>query len=109
MTQLEALGLSIALEVPVLVLVAWASGDRRLGRWILVGALATCLTHPIVWHGVAALRPWPFPVRAGLLETFAVVVEGLVYRWQLDWPVGRALGLSLLANAVSFGLGLLCF
>ena len=111
MSQAEALLLSLVLEVPLLVAVAWAAGDRRVGRWIIVGALATCLTHPIVWHGTLGLRPWipDFAIRAALFETFAIGVEGLVFRWQMDWPLGRALALSLLANGFSFGLGLLWF
>lgn len=111
MTQTTALLVSIALEVPLLLAVAWRSGDRRSLRWLLVGTLATCLTHPVVWHGIPATRPWigPWAVRAVLFESFAVIVEGVVFVRVMDWPTSRALALATLANITSFGLGLAWF
>ena len=78
--------------------------DRRYGRWVLVGLLATCLTHPFVWHGIPALRAFieAWWARAVLFEGLAVGVEGIVFAWVMRWPWGRAAVLSLVANAVSF-------
>lgn len=111
MTQTEALLFSVVVEAPTVALVAWASGDRRAPRWLVVGVLATCVTHPLVWHGVPALRPWmaPWWPRAILFELGAVLAEGGIFAWTMAWPVGRALQLSLVANTLSFGLGLAWF
>ena len=42
----------------------------------------------------------------GVVETFAVVVEGAIYWKALGRPLRSGMLLSLLANALSFGLGL---
>ncbi|WP_428265455.1 hypothetical protein [Haliangium sp.] len=82
-------------------------GARMIVVMILAAAAGTALTHPVVWTGVLALAPrvgWVAAVAA--LELFAVVGETVVYRvaTPLTW---RQAGLvSLVANAASFGAGL---
>ncbi len=111
MTQWQAELLSLAIEVPVATLVVAVGlhmrGARMIVVMILAAAAGTALTHPVVWTGVLALAPrvgWVAAVAA--LELFAVVGETVVYRvaTPLTW---RQAGLvSLVANAASFGAGL---
>lgn len=103
MTQLQAMTLSIALEVPVVLALCGLSL-----RATMAGAAATLLTHPIIWWAFYALQPHlGWTARAALLEGAVVLVEAAVYRWTLDLSPRKALGVSALANTVSFGVGLL--
>jgi hypothetical protein len=101
-----------AVEVPI-----WAYAlrvDRQLAkgadRWplwlcVLAGFGASAITHPVVWFVIPRVAPggyWAMVVQA---ELFAVVVEAgyagfLRLRSPLAW--------SILANAASAGLGLVC-
>lgn len=93
---LGAFAFTQAVEVPVY---------RRAGCswWGALGASA--LTHPVVWFVIFPWVPAGYVERAVLAEVFAVLVEALWLRVALRRP--RALGWSLLANGLSFGLGLL--
>lgn len=109
MIQAIAFALTLIIELPVAAVVGWARRvNVSLPRLLVVSACGTLLTHPFVWAMVSNwLRPWPFWGRTAVAETFAVVVEALVY-----WRGGPVSGvdaalLSLLANGASFGLGLL--
>lgn len=103
--------LSMGLEVPVLLLLAWRWRDASLLRVLGVGVLATALTHPFVWHGVPALSAWirAWPVRAGIAEVSAWLAEAALFAALLRWSPPRALLASGLANGWSFGIGLLWF
>jgi len=75
---------------------------RRLGAV----TAANVLSHPAVWFVFPELLR-PYLVMLVGAELWAVVSEALVYRLvfpELRWR--RAFGVSLLANAVSLGLGL---
>jgi hypothetical protein len=105
-SQIEALLLSIALEVPVAL--AFARFIARVDvKWALAAAvLATLITHPFVWHfneTLTALAPWP---RLSVLEVGAFTVEGAVYLGIARMKPLAAWGTSLAANAFSFGTGL---
>lgn len=111
-TQPQALALSIAIELPVVL--GLALGLRwipraRLRRLLLVGVAATLLTHPFAWHGLPGLREvLPlFWARALLVEGLVAVVEGLLYARLLGLRLARGQALGWAANATSFGLGLL--
>lgn len=109
MSQALALALTLAIEVPIVVgCGGLLSGDAR-GRALWMTALgASLLTHPFAWAGWHALIPhtswW---LRALVVEGAVVAVEAGVFRWSLGWSMGRAAGVSALANGASFGLGLL--
>lgn len=96
-----ALGLTLALEVPVVA--AFYPGRRRMA---LVCALATTTTH-LVLHFVL---PRVLPPGAALItgEVFATVAEALAYAAAAGLP-GRALVASAVANSVSYGAGLVLF
>ena len=97
-----ALLLTLAIEIPVCLLM----GIRKKGLWIVL--LANVMTNPAV--NVLCLlgkRYTPLPVFAviAVLEIAAVVVEWIVYRLLTD--ARRPFLVSLVANAVSYGVGLL--
>ena len=76
----------------------------RTSFWRAFGASA--ITHPIVWvvhsHWSAS-----WAVRTTAVEIFAVVVEAIWFG--VTFGPKRGLLWSLLANGVSFGLGLLSY
>lgn len=103
-----------AIELPVWL---WAlrraprrTGPREAARpgpagAVLIALGASALTHPVVWFVFPELRPWIgyWPMVA-LAEAFAVGVEAVYMRAEgVRWAVGW----SLVANAASFGLGIL--
>lgn len=101
----KAWALTTALETPVVVWAApWSPVPRS--RRAVLAVLAQLVTHPLLWFVFTAL-PWvPFGRGVWLGEVWAVLGEGLLY-----WAAGvaspaRALGLSLAANALSYGVGL---
>lgn len=105
MSYLADLGLTLAVEVPIVVPAARAIGVRGR-RAAVVAVAANLLTHPLLWF-VAA--PWLHD-RWGLAgvvvaEVAVVVVEAAAYRRWLDRSA-LAGWLALLANAASFGAGL---
>ena len=111
MTQLTALFLTLLFEGTVLM-VWWATMDRGRSpkRYAMACVAASCMTHPIAWwvnvtigHSVAK---W---TRLGTIEIIVVACEALLYTYALPLSWRRGIVLSLLANALSFGAGLLIF
>ncbi len=132
--QWAAMGLSLAVEVPVAVALVrvWASrranapcegsassqpeaivsagsGAFSWPRVASVAAAGTLLTHPVVWWAnTVGLNPLVSSTpRLAFLESFAVSVEAVVYAVGLRLGWRWALGVSLLANGASFAVGLL--
>ncbi|MDP6933792.1 MAG: hypothetical protein QGG40_12790 [Myxococcota bacterium] len=107
MTQLEALALSLAIEIPVVMLIGmgWGPQLKRLG---LVAACVTLLTHPFAWWGFHYLQESipSFYVRASLIEGAVAGAESTLFAMLLSLPPRRALALGVTANLVSFGVGL---
>jgi hypothetical protein len=94
-------GVEIWVAVPGLGRVA-PRGRRAIAA--LIGQLAT---HPAVWFILPELH-LPRTKFMLLAETWAVVVEALIYIFSLpELPWGRALVVSVVANAASVGVGLL--
>jgi hypothetical protein len=116
MEQHSALIASLILEVPIVVALGVALGRRAAPSdapaasallWLQAGVAATLLTHPFAWwlnedalRG--ALTLWPRMLTIELLVTLA---EGALFGW-IGRAWARGLLLSALANATSFGLGL---
>jgi hypothetical protein len=66
---------------------------------------ASAVTHPIVWFVIFPFVPLPYLGLVVLAESFAVVAEAIYFRVLLG---RRGVWLwSLVANAASFGTGLL--
>ena len=104
MTQLQAFLLTEFCEVPIVLRLAAHSPRWRV---MLAAITAQCLTHPVVWHYSIVLAPDQYWLGVQLLETFAVLVEGLWYQYWLRPGFAVAMAWSLLANAASYCLGLL--
>jgi hypothetical protein len=106
---LGALALTLVLEVPLVVLGLGSLGvDRR--RSALLAVVATLVTHPLLWFVVAPA----FDDAAGLAgivaaEVLVVLAEGAVFAVGARPRVGydAALCVAVLANGVSFVVGLL--
>lgn len=107
MTQADALLLSLVTEAPAAALGAASLGRIAAARAAATAMLATCATHPVLWEAFWELYPelgyWP-AVAVG--EAGVVVVEAVFYALLVPLPWLRALGVSLLANAVSVSAGL---
>jgi hypothetical protein len=100
---LRAFILTQLLEVPVYA--GGALRGRPLWQRLSIAFAASTITHPIVWAftGQMAARYDLWAVIA-VAEAFAVVVET---GWLALWKVKRPWLWALLANAWSFGMGLL--
>jgi len=97
--------LTVAIEVPVIVLFGRGAPRRTAGAAVLVNTL----TNPLLVGAVLLFTPvWGSSWGAAAVlafEAVVVVVEWRLYRWALGWSSRRALAASLVANAVSFGIG----
>jgi hypothetical protein len=109
---LVALILAWLVEVPVVFLMLryvlrprYEDTKRLLG----VAFLATLVTLPLAWYTlpfirlVLTLNPW---VYAALVETLVVAVEAFLFAWLLHITAWKAALVSMLANGLSFLIGL---
>ena len=107
MSYVGDLGITLAVELPVVVAVAVAAGLRARNA-LAAGIVANALTHPLLWFVVA---PWAYDrlgvPGVGIAEALVVAVEATVYRRRLhEMGGGLSVSLALLANALSWGIGL---
>jgi hypothetical protein len=101
----RAFAVTVLVEVAVASLLLGPAWSWR--RRVAVTCLAQLASHPAVWFIFPAFE-WPRIPYLAVAETWAVVVETAVYR--LAFPglrTRRAFAVSLAANALSYGLGLL--
>lgn len=111
MSQLEALAITLAVELAVVAV--FAIGLRwwprpAWSRALLVAAAASLLSHPWAWWlNTTGLRALPFAERAAVIELGVVAVESIIYALAAGLPWRRAIVVAFVANAASFGLGLL--
>lgn len=103
MNQLQALGLTLACELPVMTLLLARSQPALRILFVTIGA--SCLTHPIAWRIASVLSPEEFVFGLWLIEVGVVLVEAAWYQFWLRAGFGKTLWWSLLANAISFGIG----
>lgn len=101
--------LTLLIEVPVILI----AGKGVKGTF-KVAVLVNTLTNPIAVGTVLLLavpaltspmKIMPF-VLVGAVELAVVAVEWRIFRWVLGWSNRRALIIALIANALSFGIGL---
>jgi hypothetical protein len=111
-TFLAALILTWLIEVPAIFLMVryvFRPGYGDTKRLLGVGLLATLLTLPVAWYAlpfirlVITLTPWGY---IALVETLVVAVEAWIFARLLSIPVWKAVLVSLLANGLSFLVGL---
>lgn len=107
----RAFAFTLALEVPLFVLVGWwlARGSERAPIWRLAvaGAAGTMMTHPLLWF------VWPLIVHdytAYIVsgELIVATVETFTF-FAIARPIklSHAVAASFIANAASYGLGML--
>lgn len=108
-----AAAVTLAVELPLVLYLARRARLLRTDARILAAAgAANLLTHPALWYVPwsffpAALEPASYPLYVVVGETAVLLVETLVY-WRVLAP-GRpwlALAMSALANASSYGVGM---
>ena len=108
MSPIAQLFINLALSIAIEGVLAFAL--FRSPRFCYDTLLCNLLTNPLVNLLVMAalrLRPdlyWPILI---LLEIAVVFVEAYLYRLLFDMPNKRALAVSLLVNAVSYGAGVI--
>jgi len=114
-TQTQALLVTLAVEVPVVVGLAaalrWTA--RRLGALVALAAcaaLASLVTHPLLWIVDPLLAPTvAVGPRWALLEGAIVVVEAGILALTTGIAVRRALLLSVAANGASLLVGVAAY
>lgn len=100
---LRAFGLTLAIEIPIYVLVL---PDRS--RALLAGVVANLATHPAFYVlATLALRCHPAVAVLGVGETAVWLVESLILLAFFRRPVGLLVAVAALANAVSALAGVL--
>lgn len=110
MNQALALLVTLLFEAPIAAALSSRDDDgtKRWRAWGLVACAASLLTHPFAWQ--ASLRHFPTLApeeKLALIELSVVAVETLVYVVTLRSNWRRALLVCALANAASFGVGVL--
>ncbi len=104
---LLSLCLTLAIEVPIVFLIAWCK--YKIRNWhnvLFAGFLATTLTLPYLWFVLPAF----VGDRVTYLivgESLVFIVETLIYYKVLNISSGRAVALSFVANTASAILGLI--
>lgn len=111
---LDAFWFTQAVEVPIYVLALRTRRQRpgaerdaldRLPVQIAVAFAASLITHPIVWFVIPHIPDQSYRVFIVRAEAFAWIAEAIWF-WALGgFKYGRALLVSLLANAASAGIG----
>ena len=104
LVAMPTVALTVLLEAAVLFVYA-RRGDRSLDQWLTLGVAVNLLTQPLLW-ALAASELWPTLI---LAEVGIWLVEALLLYLPLrrEATFSTMLLLSLVMNALSFGVGLL--
>ncbi|MBN2714517.1 MAG: hypothetical protein JXX14_01605 [Deltaproteobacteria bacterium] len=100
-----AFGLTLLLEAPVYTYLGCRFTNWRMA--LATGALASCITHPLLWF---VWRPLFDSYMCYVLsgECAVIAIEAVVFRSLVkNAPFTQALAISLIANATSYGIGVL--
>lgn len=109
MTAAQALALTLACEVPLILWLTARLPHLSRTRVALVAATASCVTHPLAWRAALAFTPDMYRTGLWLIEAIVVVIEALWYLLWLRPGWRRAATWSLAANALSATLGMLAW
>jgi hypothetical protein len=104
---LYSLGITLLVEVPLVVVLVYLFKETKIGIWraIGIGILATSLTIPYLWFIFNAFFDYRTMVIGG--ELFVFFVEMLIYRKLLPIKFSRAVVISLVANLASILVGMI--
>lgn len=105
LTQAQALMITLSVEGALAALIGPRFGATRL-RAAAAAVGGSLATHPFVWWGVLALWPRYGPAATPLFEAAAVAVEAVGYRLIATQRWRDAALLSIIANAASWGVGI---
>ena len=114
MTQFIALLISLAIEIPIVLLLIhflqrFSSSVELLAMFALACG-ATLLTHPLAWmSNQIIIHDLIFPARIIIIEAIVVFVEGFLYSQVLDLGWRKGLYLSMIANIASFCGGMIIY
>ena len=106
---LHAFIATLIIETPIVV---WLTRDVPMSAWrrTALAVLANLATHPVVSFVILPTLVAHANVGLVVAETWAVVIEWVFYFLTLPtMKLSRALGISALANGVSFALGLVLY
>lgn len=98
-----AFGLTLVLEVPAYVALAW----RKAPWWhlALAGAACTAVTHPLLWFvWIRVIHDYSTYILTGELAV-AVIETAVFFALVPKVTLARAFVVACLANAFSYGLG----
>ncbi|GJD18309.1 hypothetical protein RIVM261_032650 [Rivularia sp. IAM M-261] len=110
MTQSTALLISLIVEIPIVIILLRQLSSLNSFWLAILACGATMLTHPIAWESNQILIPYAsFSVRSTLIESFVVLVEGIIYWVVLKLRCQQGLFISFIANIASFVAGLIFF
>ena len=110
MPQWLAMLLSMGIEAVVAAALISALGWGSAARAAAAAVLGTLLTHWLAWNSA----PWVMAAVGDVpgflgVEAAVTLVEAVVYRFLVPAPAGRALVLSLAANGISSGVGVVLY
>ncbi len=114
MTQFIALLISLAIEIPIILLLThflqrFSSSVELLAMFALACG-ATLLTHPLAWtSNQIIISDFIFPLRVIIIESIVIFVEGFLYSQVLDLGWRKGLYLSMIANIASFCGGIIIY
>ena len=100
--QLQALVVTWLIEVPVL---CWSLRGLPLAKVVLVGLVASLLTHPVAWWAASLLSPHDYTRGVWTIEACVWLAEAFVILLALRVGVARSALASGGANLASFALG----
>ncbi len=108
LSQLEAMGLTLAIEGAVAAALAPAFARSAL---LCAGAaiVGSCITHPILWAVYYDAQALIGPMTAPLLEAAIIAAETLAYRFIATPRWDEAALFSFAANFASWGAGELIY
>ncbi|MEL6459722.1 MAG: hypothetical protein AAFQ91_15945 [Cyanobacteria bacterium J06621_15] len=114
MTQFIALLISLAIEIPIILLLThflqrFSSSVELLAMFALACG-ATLLTHPLAWtSNQVMIYNLAFPVRIIIIEAIVIFIEGFLYSQVLDLNWKKGLYLSFIANLASYCVGMIIY
>jgi hypothetical protein len=108
LTQLEAFGLTLAVESVAAAALAPAFRISRL-RAVASAVLGSSLTHPLLWYSYYMAFEVLGAMTTPLLEALVILAEAPFYRMLATPRWTEALLLSLLVNAASWAAGELIY
>jgi hypothetical protein len=107
MSYLVALGLTLAIELPIYVALLRFGLKAAPGRALALALASNLLTHPLVWFVTPAIpgEISGFELALTVAEVLAMIAEALVLRMGIRQRFSRLLIVSFVANAASLIVG----